>query len=559
VLGSGADTRALLLATAAPGQFRAREADLERFVPGTVFEGRVLATWQESVTGYNVEARVPIGLTADALGVGIVDVDRAGAGYTVEVAATWGSERATASALVYERPRVRALIEQFASVGGRFRVLDRNGWVIATTGALREPAQLRPEREAGLVEQAFRSVLGRDDPPYAELERPVGRLGDAALRGALEGQAAAAWFGRGPSDAAVVAAAVPVRRAAGSTGNSARDGDGDRDGDSDGDRERIVGAVLLEQASDPILTLTNGALVRLIGATLTVSVAAALALLGYATFLSVRVRRLARAAETALGPRGEINVALPGRKAGDEIGDLARSFADLLRRLRDYTDYLRTLTSKLAHELRTPLAIVTTSLDNLEHEMRDASTDAYVGRLREGAGRLESILSAMSAATRIEQAVAEAAAEPFDLRSVLVSCAGAYADIHAARRFVCRAGDAPARVVGSSELFAQLLDKLVENAVSFSPEGSEIVLALTEVDSEYEVSVTNDGPLLPESMRHQLFDSLVSVRPERDERPHLGLGLYIVALIADFHGGRVAAHNRADEGGVTMRAFFPLS
>ena len=59
----------------------------------------------------------------------------------------------------------------------------------------------------------------------------------------------------------------------------------------------------------------------------------------------------------------------PGaRGASDELGDLARSFKNLLGRLREHTEYLRTLASKLSHELRTPLAVVTTSLDNLEHE-----------------------------------------------------------------------------------------------------------------------------------------------------------------------------------------------
>jgi signal transduction histidine kinase len=58
-------------------------------------------------------------------------------------------------------------------------------------------------------------------------------------------------------------------------------------------------------------------------------------------------------------------------------------------------------------------------------------------------------------------------------------------------------------------------------------------------------------------MRSQLFDSLVSVRAQRDGRPHLGLGLYIVALIARFHGGRAAADDLPDRSGVVFSVFFP--
>jgi signal transduction histidine kinase len=60
-------------------------------------------------------------------------------------------------------------------------------------------------------------------------------------------------------------------------------------------------------------------------------------------------------------------------------------------------------------------------------------------------------------------------------------------------------------------------------------------------------------------MRHQLFDSLVSVRAETDGRAHLGLGLYVVALIAKFHGASVEADNLDDGSGVVFRLRFPLA
>jgi two-component system sensor histidine kinase ChvG len=71
------------------------------------------------------------------------------------------------------------------------------------------------------------------------------------------------------------------------------------------------------------------------------------------------------------------------------------------------------------------------------------------------------------------------------------------------------------------------------------------------------LSVTNRGPPLPEKMRDRLFDSLVSIREQRDGRPHLGLGLHIVALIAKFHGGRADAEDLADGVGVVFRIWFP--
>jgi signal transduction histidine kinase len=448
------------------------------------------------------------------------------------VTATWDHQGADAGAFVYRHAGVQALLEESARLGDRFRVLDRAGWVIADTGSV--VPKLAAAAPRGLAERFFRYVLRRDDVPYADLENPPGRVADTALRRVLVGDSAVAWYREGPDASAIVAATAPIR---GSSGG-------------------IEGAVLLEQASDPILTLTNRALLDLLSFTLAVSLSAALGLLAYASLLSFRIRRLARAAETALGPEGTINVTLPGSASRDEIGDLSRSFGDVLGRLRDYTEYLRTLAAKLTHELRTPLAIVSTSLDNLEHEVREPGAAPYLERLRDGAARLDSILVAMSAATRIEQAINETEAEDFDLARVVTACATAYQDVYRERIIACNVPVA-SPVRGSSELVAQLLDKLVENAVSFSPAGSTIALEVAETPSAFVLSVSNRGPPLPAAMRHQLFDSLVSVRAHGDGRAHLGLGLYVVALIARFHRARVMAEDLADGSGVVFRVNFP--
>jgi two-component system sensor histidine kinase ChvG len=523
--------RWLLLNTSAPGAFRAQETGPERFEPSEVYDGRVIGAWQETAAGYALEVRVPLALVGDALGVGIIDVDRAAGDYSVELVASWDLSTGIPGRFIHQREELARVAAQFGRAGSRFRVLDADGWVLAAAGSVAPRAT--EVGAAGLTGELFRWLLRRDDPPYPR-EEPAGRVSDTQLRRALHGEAATAWYGGDPEREAIVAAAVPM----GPAGS--------------------LGAIVLEQASEPILTLTNQALVRLMSATLLATVVVALGLLGYATWLSLRVRRLARAAETALGPRGEIRSGMPGEAARDELGALARSFAQLLERLREHTQYLRTLSSKLSHELRTPLAVVTTSLDNLEHEARGPTTDIYLARLRQGAQRLDAILAAMSEATELEQAIRATPAAPFDLAAVVEACCHAYGDVYREREIVYRRDGADTtRLMGSGELVAQLLDKLVDNAVSFSERGSRIDVSLGEEGGELLLAVTNRGPPLPVEMRGRLFDSLVSIRPRRDERPHLGLGLYIVALIADYHGGRCAAHDLPGGGGVIFRIWFP--
>src|SRR5688572_5556202 len=518
-----------LFTTAAPGAFRAQETGPDRFEPSETYEARIIGVWQETPGGYALEVRVPLNLIGGALGVGVIDVDP-GSAYG-DLQATWDEATGTLGRFIRQVPELQSSLGQFGGAGGRFRVLDKDGWVLAATGRVAPGAT--PDDGAGLAGDFFRWLLEREDPPYPP-ERPTGRVADETLRQALEGRNATAWYGSGPEREAIVAAAVPIASAGG-----------------------VEGAVLLEQASDPILTLTNRALVRLMTLTLLATLVVGIGLLGYATWLSLRVRRLAGAAQTALGPRGEIRSGMPGAGAGDELGALARSFAELLERLREHTEYLRTLASKLSHELRTPLAVVTTSLDNLEHEVGSQQTDEYLKRLRQGTERLDRTLAAMSEATELEQAIRETPAQPFDLSAVVASCCAAYRDVYPEREIAYRNDAGSATIVGSGELVAQLLDKLVDNAASFSAPGSRIDVVLASARDELVLSVANRGPRLPAKMRGRLFDSLVSIREQRDGRPHLGLGLHIAALVADFHGGRCEADDLPDGSGVIFSVWFP--
>jgi two-component system, OmpR family, sensor histidine kinase ChvG len=75
---------------------------------------------------------------------------------------------------------------------------------------------------------------------------------------------------------------------------------------------------------------------------------------------------------------------------------------------------------------------------------------------------------------------------------------------------------------------------------------------------EYELSVENDGPSIPDDMLGRLFESLFEHRTGSDDKPHFGLGLYIVRLIAEFHDGSARALNRPDGNGAAFRVSLPM-
>lgn len=144
--------------------------------------------------------------------------------------------------------------------------------------------------------------------------------------------------------------------------------------------------------------------------------------------------------------------------------------------------------------------------------------------------------------------------EPFDLRAVLLSTVDAYRDVYAQRSFDfdCALESAPS--TGSPELLIQMLDKLIDNAVDFSRQDDTIFVVLSKQDDGFQLTVMNPGPALPERMRTQMFDSMVSMRSGKNTQ-HLGLGLYVAKLIAEGHGGTISADNV--EGGVVFEVQLP--
>jgi signal transduction histidine kinase len=183
----------------------------------------------------------------------------------------------------------------------------------------------------------------------------------------------------------------------------------------------------------------------------------------------------------------------------------------------------------------------------------------YIARAREGSERLGAILTAMGAATRVEEAIAHSERQRFDLTALVRAAVGAYGSAFPQRRFHCEVPDEAIEITGAPDLIVQLLDKLIDNAVDFSADGATISVVLRADAASAALSVANPGPPLPPETATRLFESLWQSRAESDKRPHFGLGLYIVRLIAEFHGGVAEAANLPDDSGaiftVRLRRF----
>jgi dedicated sortase system histidine kinase len=512
----------------APGKVSARYLQDNRWLNEPAIE----AVWRDQAEGYRLELRMPLALTGGQLSFYLHDD-----GPTQQQYGPWlDASRTTPAWLIYPTNTVNDTLSTFAQAGLRLHLLDPTGWLIGTSGT---PSQPQSERSHWLLQRLYRLLLSseQNQRPYFAPQNFADR---PEVGASLKGQASAHWYRDSQNPAlTLLAQATPIYQ-----------------------QQQLLGILVAEQSSEQSAALTDQAMSRLFQLSVQIMLLAITALVAYASWLSFRIRKLSRAAEQALADQRALS-AFPDSRASDEIGQLTRHYRELMQRVSEYTDYLQNLSRKLSHELRTPLAIVLSSLDNLANQPLDTKGYTYTERARDGALRLGAILTAMSEARRVEESIDQAELESVPITQLLSDISQAYRDIYPQHRIVLTGVDQQAddTIRAVPELLVQMLDKLVDNAASFCPAGGEIQLRYLAQDpanpSQLRLEVSNDGPLLPATMQHQLFDNMVSLREQSDDTPHLGLGLHIVRLIVDFHGGEVTASNRRDSSGVVFRIRLP--
>ena len=450
-------------------------------------------------------------------------------------------------------PEIDEILLGLSRTTARIFVVDSKANVLGRAGTLQRPpsaSEGKPSGFARVVSAVERYTL---DPLYAlMLKQPTEDFHDEflgrplpfakAVDGALAGILTTDRRTSGDGKVTIVAAAHPIWVG-----------------------DRVQGAVVAEETTNAVLAERNRAFGRLFTLVLAVTAVGAGALTLFASRLSTRIRRLRDEVDQAIDAKGRVRHIAAGSQARDEIGDLSRSFSSVLGRLADSATHREQLANRLSHELRTPIAVVRSSLENLQGLQEDTGVAAdarvYLDRAQGGLDRLAQILTRMAEAARLEQSLDDAEFEPLDLVGLVRGCVDGYRSAYAPGEFTLDAPDAPIPLRVAPDLIAQMLDKLVVNAVEFGVPGRPVVVRVEAAGDLALLSVSNDGPKLPETMRERLFESMVSVREDvqRDRaKPHLGLGLYIVRLIAQLHGGSARADNRADGSGVVITVTLPV-
>ncbi|HKR87421.1 MAG TPA: stimulus-sensing domain-containing protein [Phenylobacterium sp.] len=326
---------------------------------------------------------------------------------------------------------------------------------------------------------------------------------------------------------------------------------------------RMVLGVLTLEASDvdEIIARERMALIPFILIAVTVMLISSLLL---NSLIAQPVLRLARAADR-VRLAGARAISLPDlARRDDELGDLTRSLEAMTHSLSERMDAIDSFAADVAHEIRNPLTSLRSAVETLDLVSDPAARTRLLGILKNDVQRLDRLVTDISNASRLDAELSRDQPKVIDLERLVGDIVGTYEARARPGEPTVRlqrpAPPLPMKVRGREGPLGQIFRNLIDNARSFSPPGSEVLVALAKVRDTLVVSVSDNGPGIPPDNLETIFQRFYTSRPKGQAfGGNSGLGLSIARQIAEAHGGALIARNRVDDEGVVHGAMFLLT
>ena len=346
----------------------------------------------------------------------------------------------------------------------------------------------------------------------------------------------------GPDGMLVLSAAVPVQR-----------------------YKQVLGALMLTRDNRAIaasLREVRYDMMVIAAAALGITVLLSLYLAGTITQPIVRLARAADHVRLARESRPEI----PDLgKRGDEIGDLNDALRSMTDALWQRINTIESFAADVAHELKNPLTSLRSAIEvaarpNLDPERREK----LMGIVLDDINRLNRLITDISEASRLDAELMRGEVKQVDLNALLGDMVNHYAVTAVQKGGVeveyRLATNPPFLAHGHDGRYGQVFRNVIDNAISFSPPGSKIVVELGRAprSGPFIVTIDDQGSGIPEDNLESIFERFYSERPTEHFGQHSGLGLSICRQIMETYGGSISASNRRAPDGRVLGARFTV-
>jgi two-component system, OmpR family, sensor histidine kinase ChvG len=449
------------------------------------------------------------------------------------------------------RQMMRRLVEPTRT---RARLFDAGGNLLADSRVLRGPGgvvqirELPPPESRGffgrIADGLYDWIVGRL-PSHAEWpeyrDSPTTKAADYPEVGrALAGDSAKAVRRDRGTGGLQLSVAVPVQR-----------------------YKQVLGAVLLSVGSGDLERAVRAVRLDILKAFLFALCVTVLLSIYLAGTIARPVRRLALAADRVRRGLGREVVIPDFSRRGDEIGDLSSALREMTGVLWQRMDAIDRFAADVAHEIKNPLTSLRSAVETASRIEDPVKQRRLLAIILEDVQRLDRLISDISDASRLDAELSRHEHEPVALDRMLA----ALVELHDATatedgprlRLVVPKNARPFDFVvpGIEDRLVQVLRNLIANAISFSPPGGSIVLAVHRDQDTVVVTIDDEGPGIPDAKLAAIFDRFYSERPAGEKfGTHSGLGLSISKQIVEAHRGVIRAENRRGPGGAIVGARF---
>jgi len=243
-----------------------------------------------------------------------------------------------------------------------------------------------------------------------------------------------------------------------------------------------------------------------------------------------------------------------------EIQKLTSSFNHFLERINTSFLSLKRFSSSASHELRTPLTAMRIQGELALNKSRDKQyyRDA-IGSMLEDIERLEHLITSLLELTKADAGFLNLKFEQTNISNLVRSWIERVIPVAEEKNIHLDKQIADGILLATvSTLFERIISNLIENAINYTPKNGKISIRLTTSTNTVILSVTDNGPGIPEDQHKNIFERFTRLDSTRHNAPGFGLGLAIAAGITQLHHGQLTVHN-ASPHGASFVASFPLS
>ena len=236
----------------------------------------------------------------------------------------------------------------------------------------------------------------------------------------------------------------------------------------------------------------------------------------------------------------------------DELGLLSRSLNNMTKNLQQRTQRAENSSADLAHEIRNPLASLKGASELLDSTNDKTEREKLIRILSHDVERIERLITDYSQMLKDEASLSREKMKVLDIQNLIKNVVDEFSNNNSVTekniKFVVSKKNLNGKkleLFGIENRLEQVLANLFDNAVSFSPKNSEILINIQSDKDNIIIKIKDSGPGFSEVNTEKIFKRFYSNRPEKFGE-HSGLGLNIVKSIVEMHGGSVRALNRSD-------------